>query len=139
MFRSDLKDRLQKIFGFRKTTFAAPSESFEQDTLFIEILSIKGAASRGGKARAIVEGTMTVFAEDEKLPYGFFHKKIEQDKKKLSAPILFFDIDQNVTSSMARLQNISERRTKFVFLYSEQYDPNQGQLTSLKTEEIENG
>jgi hypothetical protein len=34
-------------------------------------------------------------------------------------------------NSPARLQNIAERRAAFVYLYSAQYDPDQGELTSL--------
>lgn len=111
-------------------TFNAPSEKFEQDTGFIEINECKTRASEG-VVRAQVTGSITIFTQDDKMPYGFFIKKISQANPETKKPIYFFDIDQNIVSSPAREQNKSERRTGFLFLYSAQYDPNQGELTSL--------
>lgn len=134
MFRSDLKNRLEKIFGFKKTTFSVPSDSFEQDTLFIEISECRSKAGFG-HATAYVTGTLIVYSQDDKLPFGYFNKRIQKASPELTAPLFFFDIDINNVSSGARIQNISERRTRFVFLYSEQYDPNQGSMTSIDLEE----
>lgn len=139
MFRKDLERRLKSIFGVKKVTFSSPADessigTFEQDTIFVEISDCKSSASFG-TARAKVEGTIRTFTQDDKMPYGFFTKQIQQADRELTAPLFFYELDTNVASSPARIQNIHERRTRFVFLYSEQYDPNQGEMTSLKLEE----
>lgn len=130
MFRKELEARLHKIFGMKKSTFNAPSDAFEQDTLFIEIGNATNRVSQG-KVYSRVTGQVVVFSQENKLTYGFFNKRIEQAGNALTKDLFFFDIDTNVESSPARLQNITERRTSFMFLYSAQYDPNQGHITSL--------
>ncbi len=138
MFRKDLERRLKLIFGFKKVTFSAPSDgsegTFEQDTCFVELEDCKSNAGFG-QATAKVQGTIRTFTQDDKMPYGFFNKKIQQANAELTASLFFYETDTNVASSPARIQNIHERRMRFVFLYSEQYDPNQGELTSLELEE----
>jgi hypothetical protein len=134
VFRKDLKARLDKIFGLKKSTYDAPGESFEQDTLFIQIDPGSRQRVTGGKAYAKVTGTLTVFSQADKLPYGFFHKSIHRAAKELTSPIFFFDVDTDIANSPARVQNIHERQARFVFLWSGQYDPNQGELTELKVE-----
>jgi hypothetical protein len=139
VFRKDLERRLKAIFGFKKVTFSAPADdsaigTFEQDTGFVEISDCQSSAGFGS-ARAKVECTLRTFTQDDKMPYGFLTKKIQQAKAELTDPLFFYEIDTNVASSPARIQNIHERRTRFQFLYSEQYDPDQGSITSLELEE----
>ncbi len=138
MFRKDLERRLKGIFGFKKVTFSSPSDdadgTFEQDTMFVEV-SDCNANTSFGNARAKIEGTIRTFTQDDKMPYGYLNKKIQQASADLTDPLFFYDIDTNVASSPARLQNIHERRTRFVFLYRDQYDPDQGELTSIELEE----
>jgi len=129
MFRKDLEQRLCKIFGFEKTTYNAPSDSFEQDVLFIEIGDCKSRVSQG-KIFARIRGEIIVFSQDNKLTYGFFNKRIEQADLDLKAPLFFHDIDTNVETSPARLQNINERRCGFQFFYSGQYNPVKENITS---------
>lgn len=133
MFRKDLLRRLEAIFQFEKTTMLASSEAYEQDTLFVEIISSRSHVSgaNGGRETAKVKGTLVVFSQDDRLPYGFFIKRIEQAAAELKAPLFFFDIDVDDVESPARLQNLHERRTSFQFLYDSQYDPDRGSLTSL--------
>jgi hypothetical protein len=130
VFKAELSQRLSEIFEFPKTTFLAPSESYEQDVLFIEINECHSRITEG-KAYAKVLGSLTVFSQLEKVPFGFFSKKIQQ-VSFLTKDFFFFDIDVNPASSPARLQNILERRVRFVYLYSAQYDPAQGSITSLE-------
>lgn len=128
MFKKDLKRRLQEIFEVAKTTFDAPSDAFEQDTLFITIT--KSTANTGnGKATAIAEGYLTVFSQNDRFPYGFFDKRIhvaQKENPELTKPLFFFDIDVDIANSPARLINIAERRASFRFLYKEAYDPAKG-------------
>ena len=133
MFKKELKNKLSQIFGLKKTTFDAPGESFEQDTLFIEISSAQSKVTQS-RETAKVEGQIVVYSQGDKLPYGFFNKRIEQADPSLTRDFMFFNMDQNVANSPARIQNIYERRCSFVYLYSAQYDPSQGSLTSIELE-----
>ena len=133
MFSKVLIEKLEKIFLMKKTTMDAPSEDYEQDTLFIEIAEAKTTVS-GSRIRCRVVGAVTVYSQVNKLPYGFFSKKIELAKPKDKAPFFFSEIDNDIASSPSRVQNIHERRTNFVFIYDGQFDPNKGKLTSLQLE-----
>ncbi len=119
MFREDLKRRLEKIFGM-KVSYNDPG-SFEQDTIFVEILQGKVTATKGW-SYAKVTGSLQVFTQTEKMPYGFFAKRINSAGKELTGPLHFQDIDTDVPSSQARTMNIHERRCGFLFLFKEQYD-----------------
>jgi hypothetical protein len=129
VFRKQLKSSLQEIFGISKTTFDAPSDKFEQDTLFIEVAESPSSVGSGIE-KAKVTGFLTVYAQEEKLPFGFFNKKIMAASPTLTKKF-FFGTEQNVATSPARTQNITERRMDFLFLYSSQYDPNLGELTQV--------
>lgn len=133
MFKKDLLRRLEGIFGFEKTTMLAPDANYEQDTLFVELVSARTRVSgaNGGTETARVTGTLVVFSQDDRLPYGFFSKRIEQAAPDLTKPFFFFDIDVDDVESPARLQNLHERRTSFIFLYDAQYDPDRGTITTL--------
>ncbi len=131
-----MKEKLSAIFGMRKTTFDAPSDNssdgtFEQDTLFVEINECTSRMTEG-RAYARVEGSLVVFSQMDKMPFGFFAKKIQQADRTMSKDFFFFDIDLNPANSPAKIQNISERRLRFVYLYSAQYDPAHGAITSLE-------
>jgi hypothetical protein len=131
-----MSSKLSQIFQMRKTTFDAPSinattGSFEQECLFIEVSEAKSRASHG-RIRSEVNGSIIVYCQVNKMPYGYFHKRIEQSEADLKKDFFFYDIDLNPANSPARLQNILERRVRFVYLFSEQYDPDHGELTSLE-------
>lgn len=131
MFRRELAEKLKAIFGVEKVSFDEPGDSFEQDTLFVEILESQSNTGQG-RATAKVNGAIVMYSQHNKLPYGFFNKRLQNADPALTKPFFFFDIDVDAQNSPARLQNISERRASFVYLYSAQYDPNQGQLTSVE-------
>lgn len=135
MFRKELKEKFEKIFGLAKTTFDAPSDAFEQDVLFIEVDECFTKATKGS-AIAKITGTLTTFSKQNAMTYGFMNKRVAQAAAELTKDLFLFDVEQDIATSPARLQNISERRTKFLYLYSGQYDPNQGELTSLEVGEI---
>lgn len=129
MFEKELQDKLSQIFLFKKTTYDAPSEAFEQDVLFIDIERANSRIMQG-KAVSRVEGMLTVYSN--KLQYGYFNKKIQMADFSLTKDFLFFDMDLSPATSPARIQNISERRARFIYLFSGQYDPSQGELTSVE-------
>lgn len=131
-----MKEKLESIFGMRKTTFDAPTVnstngSFEQDTLFIEVNECNSRVTEG-RALSRVLGSLVVFSQMDKMPFGYFNKRIQQSDASLTKDFFFFDIDLNPASSPARLQNITERRVRFVYLYSAQYDPAHGSITSVE-------
>lgn len=134
MFKKDLQEKLSRIFGIKKVTFDEPGESYEQDTLFVEIQEAPSNAGQG-TVSAKVRGSVVLFSQRNKLPYGYFNKKISQAAAADKKDLFFFDIDVEALNSPARIQNISERRTSFVYLYSAQYDPAQGELKKLTFEE----
>lgn len=133
MFKKELESKLKKIFGFEKVTFNAPSDSFEQDTLFVQIDNPRTRTSEG-KVYARVTGKIFAYSQDDKLTYGFFNKRIDKAVHSLTKDFFFYDIDMNEDNSPARLQNITERRASFVFFFAAQFDPNLGELTTLNTE-----
>lgn len=131
MFRKEMQAKLSRIFGLRKTTFDAYSDSFEQDTLFIQVLEANSRATTKNQT-ARVTGTLIVFSQMDKMPYGYFAKKIEQASGDDTKDFFFYDIDVSPANSPARVQNISERRVSFVYLYKAQYDPEHGTITSVE-------
>lgn len=131
MFRKEMQDKLKAIFGVKKVTYDEAGDSYEQDCIFVEILNCQSNTGQG-KATAKVTGALVMYSQNNKLPYGFFNKKLQQASKELTKNFFFFDIDVEAQNSPARLQNISERRANFIYLYSAQYDPNQGSLTSVE-------
>lgn len=131
-----MKNKLEQIFALKKTTFDAPSQnastgSFEQDVLFIEIEEAPCIA-KNGKITARVTGSLVVYAQVDKLPYGYFQKRIQLAGHELTKDFFFFNVDLNPPNSPAKVQNISERRVRFVYLYESQFDPEHGELTSLE-------
>lgn len=148
MFKNDLKRRLRAIFDFDKVSFNVPdySGALEQDTLFVEITGAPSSVTtqRGGRQTARVVGQLVVFSQGEtsskgdvqRFPFGFMTKRIAQARREFAASLFFYDVDIDIPSSPARLQNLFERRTSFVFLYDSQYDPEQGELTSIDFLEV---
>lgn len=133
MFKKSLHEKLERIFQFKKTTYDAPSDSFEQDTLFIEIEKATSRVSEG-VAYCRTDGTIIVYSQANKLPFGYFNKAIAKAIPEDVKDLFFYDTDVDVASSTARLQNIHERRTRFIYFYKEQYDPNKGTMNNLNME-----
>lgn len=134
MFKKEMQEKLKAIFGVSKVTFSSPGQSLEQDCIFVEIDNCKANTGQG-VASARVSGSISIFSQYEKLPFGFFSKRIQQADPRHTKAFFFFDTDVekqiSPTSAEAPTQNIAERRASFVYLYSAQYDPNQGEITSL--------
>lgn len=133
MFKNELMRRCNLIFGFEKTTFDAPSEKFEQDTLFLVIDSARSriVGVKGGRSTSRVVGALLVFSQNDRFPYGYFTKRVENAPYPLTRDFFFYDFDQDVSDSPARMQNIHERRTNFIFFFDSQYDPDKGELNEV--------
>lgn len=132
MFRKELKEKLENIFKFKKTTFDAYSQEFEQETLFIEVQETHERVLGKGSVSMKIVGDLIYFGQVDKIKFGQVIKSIEQanaDDKKM---FFFYDIDRQNTSSQSRIINLLERRISFVYLYNGQYDPDKGEITSLE-------
>lgn len=126
MFEKRLQSQIQKIFGFKKTTFDAPGESQEQEGAFVVVETAK---TRVKDAREIaqVSGRIHVFAASSKLPYGFFSKAIESADPADKAGLFFHSFEEN----KGKYRNIVERSVGFHYLFDSQYDPAIGKLESV--------
>lgn len=129
MFESRLKDTLQRIFDLKKATYALPSESQEQECLFIEV-DRSNSTIKDGRALARVEGKVRVFANADKMPFGYFSKCIQAADHADVKDFFFFDIEENALT----YQNIVERSLSFVYFFNSQYDPALGTITSIELE-----
>lgn len=129
MFKRALEDKLKEIFG-TPVSFDAAGDAFEQDKLFVDVIEAPSRVT-GVKVIAKVSGLLTIFASSERHPYGFFAKRISAAEASAKQNLFFFDLDTNNLASPSRLQNLSEIRTRFVYLHSAQHNPNQGTLTEL--------
>lgn len=125
MFKQALGVTLKKIFDLDKVTFDTPSNANEQEVLFIEVESSK-ATIKDGAQIAMVTGRVRVFASLDKMPFGYFAKKIQEhplDAKDL----FFFEIEE----SAGTYRNISERTFGFVYFFNSQHNPALGTLDSV--------
>lgn len=133
MFEKELKDRLTKIFAVKKATYAAPSESGEQDVLFINIEQASNVINQG-RAKSMVRGSIAMIGNADKLPFGFFSKRINAADPADTKPLTFYDFETNTQ----RYQNLVQRTCSFVYFFNGEYDPEAGSITSVEfTEETE--
>lgn len=130
MFEKDLAEKFERIFGFDKVTFDQVSESKEQEGVFIQIQQAKPTI-KDGKQLSMVRGVVRVFAQNSKLPYGYFLKMIRNADAEDTKDLFFYDFESNA----GYYQNLTERSLAFVYFFSGQYDPNLGTLTSIELSE----
>lgn len=129
MFEKELSDKLKRIFDLEKVTYHASSDSQEQECIFIKVQSSKNHVS-DGRFRGRVTGQVNVFGNIDKLPYGYFSKKIAESKIADVKDFLFYDFEENVET----IDNICQRTLSFIYLFDMQYNPNLGELTSIVDE-----
>jgi hypothetical protein len=126
MFKKEMKAKLQRIFGIEKVTFEAPSEAKEQEAIFVEVENSKASVTKG-RATAKVTGRLAIFSNSDKLPFGLINKRINSASPEDTAEFFFYNIDQNEKY----YGNLVERQVSFVYLYSGQYDPSAGEISSV--------
>jgi hypothetical protein len=115
----------RQVFELPKVTLDAASVSGEQEMVFIDIDSARPDIRDGSEVYR-VEGRFRIFANSEKMPIGYIGKQIKKHSK-LVKDLFFFGFEDNGL----RLRNIVERSVSFHYFYNAQYDPNQGELTSI--------
>jgi hypothetical protein len=126
-----MKSKLKAIFDLDKVTFDSAGESQEQDCLFVEVETARNNI-KDGLATARVTGKLRLYGNNEKIPYGFMSKQIAEADPELTAPFFFYEFEENLNT----YRNICERSISFVYFYSAQYNPNQGEIDSLELTEV---
>jgi len=126
VLENELKEKFKKIFAVRKVTFDNPGESQEQECLFIEIEDCKSAI-KDGVEKHKVTGNAVFFANADKMPLGYFSKRIKQADHDDTKDLFFFDFESNSRRNL----NIVQRGFSFVYFSSAQYDPKVGEITSI--------
>jgi hypothetical protein len=126
MFEKELKDRLGRIFQLKRVTFDLPSEDREQEVLFIKV-DRSASSIRFEEAIFRVYGSFSVFANSEKMPFGYINKKIRAAHPQDITDFFFYDIDENEKY----FGNLVERRCSFIFLYKTEYDPESGEISQV--------
>jgi hypothetical protein len=128
MFEKELAEKFKRIFDFKKVRYDAASDSQEQECLFIDIQKSQNQV-KDGKFVGKVTGKISVWANSEKLPYGYFSKRIAEADKADTKDLFFYELEQNAGT----MGNIVERTSGFIYLFDMQFDPNVGEITSLET------
>lgn len=131
MFEKSLKESLTQIFCTKQVSFDAPSESAEQDVLFVAIDNSKPTI-KDGVQLARVQGKLHMYSKNDKLTYGFFAKKIHEAKPSWTKPFYFFDLEENSN----RYRDLCERSAGFVFFFNSQYDPDLGTINSITIQQV---
>lgn len=129
MFEKRLEEQIRKIFDFPKVTFDSPGESQEQEGVFIEIVKARTGA-KPGRQIAHVVGVLHVFAASNKLPYGYFMKRIEAASAEDKRGFFFYNFEEN----KGKYRNIVERSVGFQYLFDSQYDPAVGRIQTVNTQ-----
>lgn len=127
MVEASLQEKFERIFRIGKVTFDKTSESKEQEAVFVEIENSRSSLKDGLEV-ARVQGKILIRADANKLPLGFIIKSLGRADPADTKSLYFFDFEENA----GQYSNIVERSASFVYLYSNQYDPAIGEITSVE-------
>lgn len=130
MFENPLEAKFKRIFDVKKVTFDSASDSNEQDVLFINIDTAKNTI-KDTRQISKVTGRGIMFAQADKLKFGFFDKKIAKAVED-TRYLFFYDIEENDKL----YNNIVQRSFSFVYFFNSQYDPDKGTITDIDFEEL---
>lgn len=129
MFRKSLEASLKNIFDLPKVTYDQPSEEREQDCIFVSITDVKTTFKElDKKALCRATGELTVYAQNNKLPFGFFQKKIKSAQNSDTINFFFYNVEEN----LKYFGNLVERKCNFIYFYSTQYDPDVDLIESVE-------
>lgn len=126
MFEKELATAFNNIFKVKKVSYSQPSESAEQQVLFVEIERARSSI-RQKEQRSMVTGNAYMYGTNESLPFGFFDKALMQAGLDLTKDFFFHDKEVNTR----RYGNIVQRGFSFVYFFSGQYDPKVGTITEV--------
>ncbi len=121
-----LKENFQKIFDLKKTSFNAPSDSQEQECLFIEIDQILSDV-KDNLLTGKVTGKATVYAQSDKMPTTYLMEKIAAAANSLTKDLFFHEF----TSQPMEI-NIVKRGFSFIYFFASQYNPHADNIESIE-------
>ena len=133
MFNKNLEEKLINIFGISRVSFAEPSAENEQNVLFVNITNCKTSFA----AKNIyfeVRGGITLYSINERLPFGYFQRKIELAKKEDAERFFFYNIEENL--QYGGQVGLTERTCDFVFTYSTDFNPNRGEINEINLQGV---
>jgi hypothetical protein len=126
MDKDDFKKRIARIFGIDQVTFNAPGETLEQEKVFVRINQVK-SHYKDGTWISRATGDLLFYANMDKLPFGYFQRKIAEADPLDSKDFFFFDLEQ----SQPIFQNIGEFSLSFIYFFNGQYHPDKGIIQSI--------
>lgn len=129
MFKKSLQDKLIKIFAIEKVSFDKSSKENEQGCLFVEVESCNSSIKDDLEV-CRVRGKIKIYTTSDKLPYGFFNKRIQLSDTKHTKDIFFHDLEEN----SSYYGNLVERTMSFVYFFSGQHNPIVGRIKSIELE-----
>lgn len=129
MFESELKEKLLRIFGLKRVEFYMESESREQECLFVNVEDTK-TRFKDGEINIRVIGSVRMFADLGKMPFGYFAKCISLADNEDTKNFFFSELESNSKI----YGNIVERSFSFTYFFNSQFDPKIGTITSLEQE-----
>ena len=134
MYKKDLEKKLINIFGINRIIFAEPSEDKEQEVLFVNIAS-SNCKIKNDRILAKVEGQIIIYVNQDKLPHGFFIKKLNKASIDDTESLFFHNIDNN--EQYAGAIGLEKRTVDFVYFSNASYNPDMGEITSININEGE--
>lgn len=126
MFKATLEAQLKQIFRVGKVTFDQPGESQEQEGFFVDVKKAKTKV-RDGREIALVEGSIHMFVNSDKMKYGFFSKALNEAPASVKKQLFFFNFEEN----KGTYRNICERSLDFLYFFDGQFDPALGSITEV--------
>lgn len=138
MFETALIEKFNRIFDMKvsldlsKIKFSDVGYSGEQDCIFVEVNSSYNQISTG-RARAKIVATAKVFANADKLPFGYFSKKLAAAKVGDLNDIFFYNFEDNSNLFL----NVVQRTFSFVYFFDSQYNPALGTINPVLASNVE--
>lgn len=124
MFEKELQSKIQAIFKPKRTDFW--KDNVEQDVAFIKITQANVHVTEG-KQRGRASGTVTIFADQDRMKHGYFQRALANADLSLTRNLSFFNLDQ----SLGVVADLDSRSCEFIYFFEMQYDPEQGLITEL--------
>jgi len=126
MLENEIVDLFKAIFDIKKVTLEEPGEALEQGVLFISVDSYT-EDTKNGFVKGVLRGNAKVYSQSNKLPLGFFTRKLRSAGVDLTRDLFCTDFEMNLNV----FQNLIERSFSFTYFYTSEYDPEQGSLTEI--------
>jgi hypothetical protein len=133
MFKSSLSLKLQNIFGIKKVSFSKPETINEQEMIYVNVSSCN-PITKDGFSICKVEGKISVFAVGEKLPFGYFSKKLYNCDPDDEKDLYFYNLESNINYMGAG--GLVERTCDFILFYKEQFNPISGKIEGITFNEV---